>query len=146
MSHDHNRREFYNLLQRRGISHGTHKYRQLIAFLNDPVNAPYLQLYYLLCTGYLNIRDIEERTEDLLSELEFVTGHNYTYRALFRLDPEWYAFFKENAYPTGQRRCKSDSRRGVDKIRVDSIMTLKEGPPVVTLETAIVKECQNKCK
>ncbi len=145
MSHDYNRMQFFNIMKQYGITNGSAKYKQLSQFLYDPLNSQYLQLYYILCTGYLDIEDIQDRTADLVAEMEFSTCTNggYTYRQLFSIDQEWYNYFKENAYPLGQRRLGLDHRRGVDKNRVDNIMKCKSGPPELPLEDAIVQECQN---
>jgi hypothetical protein len=141
-SQDHNRIRFINILRQYGITYDSEKYKKLSEFLYNPINSQYLQLYYLLCTGYLEGGDIEAKTIDLISELDFATNGGYTYRQLFDIDKEWYSFFKENAYPLGQRKVM-DRRRGVDKVRVDNIMACKRGPPELPLEEAIVKECQN---
>lgn len=143
MSHDQSRLEFHNVLKNHGITNGTDDYQRLINFLEDPANSQYLQLYYILCTGYLPAEEVTQRTVDLIKEMRFICSGNYSYRHLFHIHPDWYQYFKENAYPCGQRRIHCDLRRGVDKDRVDRIMKIQGGPPETDLETAIVKECQN---
>lgn len=121
-----------------GIRHGSVKYEQLRHFLNDPTNSPYLQLYYLLCAGYMDNDEVIKKTQDLIDELTFLYAGHYSYRKLFQLDGEWYEYFKENAWPTGQRRTTRDERRGVDREEVDTIMRIKKGPPPVNLENAMI--------
>lgn len=144
MSYDRKRKDFQCIMKQHGITHGTTRYEQLIHFLDDPTNSPYLQSYYILCTGYLSNKEIHQRVQDLVAELEFTTEDNYSYRKLFDIDNEWYPYFKENAYPSGQRRSSYDKRRGVDKSHIDRIMVRRRGPPVIPLEDAIVKECELK--
>lgn len=143
--YDQNRLLFDQLMKESGISHGSIKYELLRNFLEDPVNSPYLQTYYLLCAGYLNVEDVREKTKDLIDELDFINNGHYSYRKLFTLDFGWYEYFKINAWPTGQRRLeRGDRRRGVDREDVDSIMRIRTGPPPIDLETAIVVHCHEK--
>jgi hypothetical protein len=144
-NYDYNRKIFNQKLIDAGISHGSVKYRQLSQFLNDPINSPYLQIYYLLCAGYLNSDDIIDKTQDLVDELEFITTGHYSYRKLFAIDFEWYQYFNANAWPTGQRRTsRGDYRRGVNQSLVDEIMKIKVGPPQLDLENAIIKQMEIK--
>jgi hypothetical protein len=143
--HDHNRKAFNQIMIESGITHGSIRYEQLRNFLDDPVNSPYLQMYYLLCAGYLDINEIRNKTNDLVSEMDFIYNGHYSYRKLFSIDFGWYEYFKENAWPTGQRRTsRGDYRRGVDCEDVDVIMRIKKGPPTTDLETAIILQCQLK--
>lgn len=142
--HDRNRKYFSQVMRDNGIIHGTVAYEHLRHFLDDSDNSPYLQLYYNLCTGYFDIKEIDAMTMDLINELNFIyTECNYSYRKLFNLDPEWYDYFKENAWPTGQRKCQ-DRRRGVDREQIDDIMRIRTGPPRIELEKAIVLQCQKR--
>lgn len=141
--YDKSRKSFDNIMKDNGIRHGTIKYEQLRHFLDDPANSPYLQLYYNLCTGYMDPSEVSERAQDLVTELEFVYGGNYSYRKLFSLDEHWYEYFKENAWPCGARK-EHDRRRGVDREQVDHIMRIKSGPPPITLERAIVLQCEKR--
>lgn len=122
---DRNRVLIYELLHQSGISVGTEKYREFSIFLNDPANTNYLQLFFILCSGYFSFAEAYERLTDMIKELEF-QQNNYSYSQLFMLNKEWYEFFKENAYPTGQRRRELDIRRGVDKSYVDDIIILNQ--------------------
>jgi hypothetical protein len=50
---------------------------------------------------------------------------------LFYLDEEWYEFYRENAYPSGDRRNLDDPRRGVCQKIADIVMKYKNGPPLL---------------
>ena len=141
---DVNRRIFDSMLRVDGIFHGSVTYKQLHVFLFDPANSPYLQMYYLLLSGYLPASEVRLRTMDLLKELRFSVSGNYSYRHLFSLDATWYEYFKENAWPSGQRRLCGDYRRGVAGPQVDEIMSIKRGPPSMDLDGAISVQCSRR--
>lgn len=126
---DRNRYYFNTILKEHGVTNGSALHSKLSDFLIHPANSYYLQHYFLLCTGFLDKEEIDNRTCDLISELKFLMDDNYTYRYLFHKDPEWYEFYRENAYPTGDRRNLEDPRRGVCKKIADIIMDYKNGPP-----------------
>lgn len=143
MNYDKNRKLIYKLMKEYGIHNGSEKYKRLFTFLLNENNAVYLQLYLIICSGYMSVKEVIPRLEDLVAELEF-TRDGYTYRDLFNMDSDWSDYFKENAYPypSGQRKSKSDKRRGVDREYVDFIMSVKKGPPPVDLEQAICNACK----
>jgi hypothetical protein len=142
---DKNRYYFNMVLKEHGITIGSILYEQLCEFLMHPANNYYLQHYFLLCTGLLGKKDIDDHITDLIAELKFVLSNNYTYRHLFHKDPEWYEFYRENAYPTGDRRKADDPRRGVCKKIADIIMDYKNGPPALnSLEDAFMLHFQKK--
>ena len=91
----------------------------------------------------MDIHEVIPRLNDLLAEMEF-KRNGYTYRDIFTMDRGWIDYFKENAYPSGQRRQSWDKRRGVDKAHVDFIMSVKDGPPTLNLDDAIAKACELK--
>lgn len=140
-NYDRNRRMVHRIMKEYNLE--TH--RKLTEFLLHPNNVPYLQSYLIICSGYMNIKEVIPRLDDLMAEVKFVES-GYTYRDLFNLDPDWSDYFKENAYPypSGQRRSNNDLRRGVDREYVDYIMDIKRGPPPLCLDDAIVKACQLK--
>lgn len=138
MDSDRNRHHFNSILKEHGITIGSMLYQQLSDFLMHPANSYYLQCYFLLCTGYFEEQDIIKRATDLITELKFIINNNYSYRLLFHKDPEWYEFYRENAYPSGDRRQVDDPRRGVCKKIADIIMDYKKGPPeLASLEDAL---------
>jgi hypothetical protein len=120
---DDKRKFLDRLLKKAGISIGTQKYIDFNTFIMNPANSHYLQLFYILCSGHLDYPDINKRTRDMIQELDF-QKNNYSYSQLFQIHGKWYEFFSENAYPTGQRKSKTDHRRGVDKKYVDDIMNI----------------------
>lgn len=135
------RQLFINVFQSHGFVQGTELYTRLYEFLTDPVNSIYLQSYFVMSSGLLDDKDLSSRISDLAAELRFVLDGGYSYRKLYSLDHCWYEFFRENTYPCGGRRDTTDYRRGVDKDKVDRIMTIRHGPPYVSLDTAILQDC-----
>lgn len=125
MNCDKNRKLIFASLKSAGIYVGTEKYQDFYNFLNNDANNYYLQLFYILCSGHFNYEDACERLVDMIKEIEF-QQNSYSYSQLFQLDNSWYEYFKENAYPTGQRRFSGDKRRGVDKEYVDDLTILKK--------------------
>ena len=54
------------------------------------------------------------------------------------MDPEWYEYYKENAYPCGTRR-PQETRRGVHKKHIDDIMLIKRLVKIGLLDAMVVK-------
>jgi len=122
---DHNRKLLYEIFNHSGITVGAEKYKDFMMFLEDPANTHYLQFFFILCSGKYGFPEAHDRIVDMIKELEF-QHDNYSYSQLFRINEQWYEFFKENAVPTGQRRSTDDLRRGVDKKYVDDVSLLNE--------------------
>lgn len=138
---DHSRLLFSRMMKEEGVDQLGYKYFDFVLFLSDPLNGYYLQLYYLLLSGYMNEQDVLERGRELLDEFSY---EGCSYRYLFSLDFGWYEYYKENAWASGLRRLR-ESRRGVCKEEVMRIMRIKRGPPELDLESAISGYCSTKC-
>lgn len=142
---DRNRRQVQIFLKREGIDNlSLPGHQELSDYLLDPKNNISLQQYFIICSGSIKPSDAHQKLTEIIKEMRF-RNDGYTYRDLFSMDQEWESFFRENAYPhpSGQRRNLDDARLGVDKEKVDSIMKLKSGPPILTLEDAITMACLN---
>lgn len=144
-NYDTNRLRIQKLLKEFGIDNLSNKHVRFKEFILHPNNTIYLQLYLIICSGYMDYKEAVIRLRDLIAEMDFKKD-GYTYRDIFNMDQEWVDYFKENAYPypSGQRRSESDARRGVDKAYVDFIMSVKKGPPSLNLDDAIIKACEIK--
>jgi hypothetical protein len=137
--YEKNKMHVLNLLKNAGIDNMSAGHRQFSDYLmnnNDIV----LQQYLIMCAGYFNPKEAQDRLSAMIREMNFCK-EGYTYREVFQMDQDWIPFFYENAYPSGQRRHLDDKRMGVDKSKVDRIMKVKTGPPVVSLDDAIVAVC-----
>lgn len=146
--HDRNRRKIQKLIKSLGIDNFSEDHRLFGGFLLDPRNCIHLQIYFIICSGYMKVKDAKERLLEMISEMRFRVAGGYTYRDIFNMDPEWQEFFSENAFPhpSGQRRDRTDMRMGVDKKHVDEIMAIKIGPPSRCLQEAIVESCMAHLK
>lgn len=138
IDHDKNRLYMKDELARRKLSFDTDKerYIRFTDFLLDPALTHHLQTYILLCGGFYNREETIQRLTEIISDFEFTMKDGYTFGQIFNRTEEWYDFYKENAYPTGQLK-KGEARRGVTKKYVDDIMTLHDRLNI-SLEQAIV--------
>lgn len=139
MNYDKNRLLIFNKLKELNLTYNSVKSHQLYEFLLEPINANYLQTFLIIASGYLHYQYAIPRLIDIVKEIEFINNGNYPYRYLFDISPLWIDYFKENAYPNGQRKLTNDSRRGVDKDVVDKIMVIQKGPPELDLDTAMIE-------
>lgn len=123
--YDKNRLILKRVLSDSGIITNEKESIRFSEFLTQPHNNYYFQSYMLLCSGFIDEKEIPKRIEDMILEFKFQMGDSYSYSELFSLDEGWYEFYKENAYPSGQRK-PDEERRGVDKTKVDDIMSIKK--------------------
>jgi len=140
---DRNRKAFKQLMLNSGLYSNNIRRLLFDNFLTAAENSVYLQLYYLLCSGYVAGTELKQKFQQLTRAFDFVISGNYIYTTLFKLDPAWREFFKENAYPSGQNRL-SEKRLGVDRHHVDRVHRIKNTGEGCNLEDAIVIDCQRK--
>jgi hypothetical protein len=141
-SKDQNLKALDTLLKKHDIFHGSDRYSRLRDFLLNEKNSVFLQSFMIMCSGALNERELKIRLEEIIKDAEFP---GITFRELFSMDPEWVDYFSENAYPlpSGQPRI-GDQRMGVDRSYVQNVMTNRDGPPLISLEAAIIKTIEDK--
>ena len=127
-------------LNKHGLYHNSIRRSLFDNFLLSIGNERYFQDYLLLCTGYIDDEDFQNRLSKILKVFEFTLNGNYSYGTLFTLHRDWHSFFKENAYPCG---VAVDGRYGVDRERVDRIMTYYNSG-IKDLTECMIKEVNDR--
>lgn len=122
--------EMQRILQSNGLYHNS--VRRCL-FDNFLLHHPhYLQQFLIL--PYLAPKWQRVSLKRIIKVFEFTLRGGMTWRRMFVIHPDWYNFFMENAYPTGESR--GDARHGVCAERVNCVMRHYKGD----LEDAIVVE------
>ena len=109
------------------------------------MNRDKLDVFLMVISGICSIKKSKKIIDNIIDR--YIKDKNvYYYEELFRLDPEWIEFYKENADKTG-RNIGRENRHGLDKKYVDDIILIKN--KVLTnndLENAIRLHCNIKEK
>ena len=129
-------------LNKHGLHHNSIRRSLFDNFLLSVGNERHFQDYLLLCTGYINDDEFNQRLAKILRVFEFTLQGNYSYGTLFSLHKDWHSFFKENAYPCGNA---FDGRCGVERERVDRIMRIYNSG-VKDLTECIMMEAAARCQ
>ena len=117
---DQHRMYFKKQLSKHQIDLDSPDHKKFCNYISNPINGQHLQVFILLCSGLLEPKIIDIKLDEIIGDFRFHLQNGYTYRHVFSKDTEWYDFFKENAFPCGQRR-PAERRRGVSREYVDEI-------------------------
>lgn len=105
-----------NALKNAGILHNNIKRALFDNFILKPGHEHLLQHYLIACTVHsFNI-------DHVINAFHFHLNNGLSFSQLFRLDPLWADFFKENTFPSGQSK---DNRFGVDQHFAFAIQYIK---------------------
>lgn len=133
---DINRLHLKGELARYGIVLGENKYNDFYRFITDIANTHHMQTYIIMCGGHFSAAQLTFKLAEIIDEFEFYRNDSYTYGQVIQKDPEWYDFFKENAFPCGRKK-PHENRYGVSRSYVDDIMKIHDGFGV-SLDDAII--------
>jgi len=91
-------------------------------------NVHKMDKYLLICCGHINAKKIKKYLNFLIKDYykqKKIFKNVYSYEELFKMNKDWYPFFKQNAYLDGTLK-KGEEREGVDKKRVDDINKIQK--------------------
>ena len=110
-------------LEKKGFTYHKKNYLKLINYLSLIMNRDKLDDFLMVISGMCSKKISIRYIDDIIDR--YTKDKNvYYYEELFRLDPEWIEFYKENADATG-RNIGRENRNGLDKKYVDDILLIK---------------------
>lgn len=123
-NYDSTRQKIFNILKKHNLTVSQDNHVNFYKFIEESYNIMYYQKYIVLCCGLYD----EDESLTILNKIidRYYKGiHMYSFKKLFKIDSEWYDFFKENTDIDGNTK-PGEERMGVDKDYVDDIIIIKK--------------------
>jgi hypothetical protein len=118
------RHKIFKYLELRQLTINKKYYIKFYKFINNDEQYEVLDTYLQVLVGMYNEKKSKEILDNLLDEYKNYIKL-YSFKELYKIDEEWYDFYKENTNKNGIKN-NNERRKGVKKKYVDDIMIIKK--------------------